>query len=216
MANRVSEIQALLPGVKWRHVSSHENPADCASRGILPDELVSHELWWSGPPWLKSPLTDWPNDVPQAPMSVSLERKNSPHVLTGIVAEPWELSRRYSSWPKLLRVTAYIIRFVVKLRTRINSTNSANLVPVAPGFQLVPSVALHPTELQRAKIVWLKRMQADAFLKEISCISASAPLPRASSLVMLNPYLDGDGLLRVGGRLRKSDLSEDAKHPIIL
>ena len=32
----------------------------------------------------------------------------------------------------------------------------------------------------------------------------------------LQPYLAEDDVLRVGGRLDKSDLSQDAKHPIIL
>lgn len=33
VANRVSEIQELLPATKWKHVMSQQNPADCASRG---------------------------------------------------------------------------------------------------------------------------------------------------------------------------------------
>jgi hypothetical protein len=44
VANRVSEIQRTLPEVRWRHVVSEDNSADCASRGIFPDELESHAL----------------------------------------------------------------------------------------------------------------------------------------------------------------------------
>lgn len=38
------------------------NPADCASRGVTPQELLAHPLWWRGPTflldtdsWLKDP-----------------------------------------------------------------------------------------------------------------------------------------------------------------
>ena len=33
---------------------SMENPADCASRGLFPSELLAHDLWWNGPEWLCS------------------------------------------------------------------------------------------------------------------------------------------------------------------
>lgn len=44
VANRVSEIQTTLPGATWHHLPGIDNPADCASRGISPSELVAHPL----------------------------------------------------------------------------------------------------------------------------------------------------------------------------
>jgi Pao retrotransposon peptidase len=40
VANRVAEIQQLTKFDVWRHVSSGDNPADCASRGITTKELI--------------------------------------------------------------------------------------------------------------------------------------------------------------------------------
>ena len=37
-----------------------------------------------------------------------------------------------------------------------------------------------------------------------------------SSLRKLDPYVDFDGVMRVGGRLNKGQLSEDEKNPIII
>ena len=37
-----------------------ENPTDCASRGLLPSELVDHPLWWHGPDWLGHDPATWP------------------------------------------------------------------------------------------------------------------------------------------------------------
>ncbi|XP_076232911.1 uncharacterized protein LOC143178262 [Calliopsis andreniformis] len=49
VANRVSEIHNRLPRAHWKHVPSSENPADCASCGLLPSQIIAHKLWWEGP-----------------------------------------------------------------------------------------------------------------------------------------------------------------------
>ncbi|XP_018403166.1 PREDICTED: uncharacterized protein LOC108780076 [Cyphomyrmex costatus] len=41
-------------------------------------------------------------------------------------------------------------------------------------------------------------------------------LSRKSALRSLTPFLDKQGLIRVGGRLRYADLSQEQKHPIVL
>ncbi|EAL58245.1 SD27140p [Wolbachia endosymbiont of Drosophila ananassae] len=52
VANRTSEILETLPRHAWHHVSSKENPADCASRGMMATQLMEFHLWWNGPTWL--------------------------------------------------------------------------------------------------------------------------------------------------------------------
>ncbi|XP_054746751.1 uncharacterized protein LOC129251377 [Anastrepha obliqua] len=59
IANRVADIQEVLPPGCWNHVRSEQNPADCASRGITPSELLRHQLWWAGPIFLKSTEQLW-------------------------------------------------------------------------------------------------------------------------------------------------------------
>lgn len=44
VANRVSEIQTTLPDACWHHIPGKDNPADCASRGLTPSDLVEHPL----------------------------------------------------------------------------------------------------------------------------------------------------------------------------
>jgi len=44
-ANRVEEIQSLIPASQWRHVSTSDNPANHASRGLSPTELFQAHLW---------------------------------------------------------------------------------------------------------------------------------------------------------------------------
>ena len=66
VANRVAEVQRDLPGVQWNHVSSGENPAGIASRGMLPANLRQSSLWWKGPPWLADPTQPKPRSLSSA------------------------------------------------------------------------------------------------------------------------------------------------------
>ena len=40
-------------------------------------------------------------------------------------------------------------------------------------------------------------------------------VPESSSISQLDPFLDNRGILRVGGRLRKSNLAEEENYPLI-
>lgn len=59
VANRVSQIQKMIPPECWRHIPTKMNPADCASRGLFLTELRAH-LWWNGPSFLQLPEEKWP------------------------------------------------------------------------------------------------------------------------------------------------------------
>lgn len=52
VGNRVTSIMELISPNQWKHVNGTQNPADCASRGLFPSELLQYSLWWNGPPWL--------------------------------------------------------------------------------------------------------------------------------------------------------------------
>ncbi|XP_043471747.1 uncharacterized protein LOC122504630 [Leptopilina heterotoma] len=49
VANRVSEIQSKTKINQWYHIRSKNNPADKLSRGLLPEKLVTDNLWFNGP-----------------------------------------------------------------------------------------------------------------------------------------------------------------------
>ena len=44
VGNRVAQVMELIPPDRWRHVISEDNPADCASRGVYPSEILTHTL----------------------------------------------------------------------------------------------------------------------------------------------------------------------------
>ena len=126
VGNRISFILDRIPPNRWKHVPGDQNPADCASRGLLPLDLIEHPLWWSGPDWLKHDSDHWPNQTDQQPSnSPEAELEEICHVTTTSpdAVEPLVSLDRYSSFIKLTRVTAWILRFIQACRNA-HSSNS--------------------------------------------------------------------------------------------
>lgn len=112
VGNRISCIMDLLGPGRWSHVNGLENPADCASRGLFPSELLEHALWWNGPPWLKLPPASWPKQATLPPSeSLEEERQIALHAISRDCA-PVVPTFHYSNFVHLKRVTAWIVRFV--------------------------------------------------------------------------------------------------------
>ncbi|XP_071582174.1 uncharacterized protein [Temnothorax nylanderi] len=206
VANRVSEVQTRLPTVRWQHVRSQENPADCASRGFTAADLVNHELWWSGPRWLSSTTASWP--IPPTPtekdilQTVSSEaRKATVHLVDS--APEWDLPTSCSSWIRLLRITAYIRRFVRNLKNKVASS-------------VIVKSPLTAEEIHEASVFWLRSAQATCFSDDLKALNAHAAVSRSSSLRSLHPFIGKDKLIRLGGRLENSALSYNERHPVIL
>ena len=114
---------------------------------------------------------------------------------------------KFSSWPKLLRVTAYCKRFIDIFVLKFSKS-------ARPDPQFL-SRSLSMIEIQKAGTFWIKMAQASSFSREISALNDGGEIEN-SPLEKLNPFLDYSGLLRVGGRLRYAPISYDEKHPIIL
>ena len=57
---RVAEIQDTTNAKEWRHVPTHENPADDASRGVPASSLMKSR-WLHGPDFLQLPPERWPS-----------------------------------------------------------------------------------------------------------------------------------------------------------
>ncbi|XP_029163786.1 uncharacterized protein LOC114935214 [Nylanderia fulva] len=112
VANRVAHIQTQLPNAQWRHVAGRDNPADCASRGINPSELINHVLWWTGPTWLSQNESAWPNSEIEIRGDDVPERKaTSLMTVNRVIVEP-EILLRFSSLHRLLRISAWCRRWL--------------------------------------------------------------------------------------------------------
>ena len=163
VANRIATISDLTPTGSWKHVSSSENPADCASRGIMPSALLQHSLWWNGPDWLRESPDHWPSAQP-APVSIPEEEK--PVVCNILSHSPSAESsfpincKSFASFSKLLRVTAWVTRFVHNCRNK--------------GHGVACSDSLSAQELQDAENHWI-HMSRSSSSPRISILSRTHP-----------------------------------------
>ena len=79
---------------------------------------------------------------------------------------------------------------------------------------------IQSAEKQVLKLTQLKYMNAEvenlSQLKVCGDTKQSKTVKRQSSLYKLDPFLDADGLIRVGGRLSKCELGLGKKHPLVV
>ncbi|XP_052747995.1 uncharacterized protein LOC128200049 [Galleria mellonella] len=200
IANRTSEILDRLDTSQWSHVSSKENPADCASRGITPTALLENSLWMNGPSWLlqRNIIYTKPKDI----VTRLEERVVKVHV-TGINANNYnDIVSRFSSLRKLIRVIAICRRFL-KLKE-------------PKGIRDLMTPYLSVSELQSSLFSCIRQSQLEHFNMEIQTLLRNEPLNKKGCLNSLNPFLDSCNILRIGGRLENSQLFEYGKHPIII
>ncbi|GBM36711.1 hypothetical protein AVEN_221973-1 [Araneus ventricosus] len=106
VSNRVVEIQDCVVPDRWFHCPGLENPAGRLTRGVSAVSLKSDDLWWSGHRWLKSPRYDW------------LQQK-------------FKVPDEFSSLTRLLRVAAYVLRFLGKLGGRSTQTGAYSVSKTA-------------------------------------------------------------------------------------
>jgi hypothetical protein len=204
VANRVAKIQEAVPDVRWNHVPGVDNPADCGTRGLLPSEFLSCELWTQGPCFLRQSSEQLFDEQSSACFSFQdsqliEQRKN--FISAASQFKPPSVIFRFSSFTKLCRVFAWVLRFINNAK---NSSAERDMGHLASA------------ELSGATLAIVKLVQHAEFGEELHCLKTKGSLRTSSRLLPLCPFLDSEGVLRVGGRLRNSSLSEDSKHPAII
>ena len=196
--NRVSFIMDNTSPTIWHHVPTKDNPADCASRGTTPLELLHHPLWWEGPTWLKED----PLPIPKQPPRKTLPEPVSVHVVQQQSSIADDLLSLNSNYHVILSITAWCLRFFHRIKDgRPNPDNRTRHLTGA--------------EVTAAEHWLLLEAQRQSYPKDTEALLKKKPLPRSSRLKALNPILDQENLLRVGGRLSHSSLSKSQQQPII-
>nr|XP_022918410.1 uncharacterized protein LOC111427476 [Onthophagus taurus] len=199
VANRVSQIQTLSNASFWHHVSTKDNAADILTRGCDAEFLKGNDLWWYGPEWLKSDINFTALlERPDASDDELLSESNEPTCMIATENKVEnDLFNKFSNFRKLRRVTAYVLRFIHNARKRDNRR----------------TCSLTANELKDTENILLRLAQQEVYDDEIKLIKKNET---SKKLLLLKPFIDDNGLLRVGGRLKNSLLPFENKHQIIL
>lgn len=195
VANRVSEILTTLDAQQWSYIRSRQNPADCASRGLKPKELIDNSLWFKGPEVLHTKEVIYKR--------LKNEETSIEEITVHLVTKQEEFWERFSNLGRMIRVIAYCRRFLSGMQRKQNKNT---------GF-------LTTLELKEAMNTCIRECQREHFNVEIAILEndgTGVPAKLKGPLKSLNPYIDDKKILRVGGRLESSSLTEDRKHPILI
>lgn len=204
VANRVAKINTLSKPHQWGYVNTRENPADLLSRGISSNDLFKSNLWWHGPQWLQSfNILKITNPIEQVPLDKLPEIRNKQIVLVLANDNSFQylsILNKYSTLNKVRRIFAYVLRFIRQLRKHSSEQ----------------SIALSPVELDEAMITMIILVQKEFFYDELKFLRTHGGINPKSKILKLAPFLDARGVLRVGGRLKNSELTYSQKHPALL
>ena len=181
----------------------------------------------------------WPHRVAALPKTLPGEIKSSPSTFVATDSngtcrlEP----SNYSKWSRLVRVTAWILRFwnaLVKKKQK-NPTAESSLsgqfqtpIRVAANGGVpqhrddeknkrIQVVELTVEEMKQAEQVWFAQAQKEVYEDTYEACRKKQAIPSSSPLLRLQPVMDDSQLLRMAGRLNSAHhLPVGIKQPIIL
>lgn len=196
VANRIAHILSLSDPSQWSYIRSEINPADVSTRGILPREMQNC-VWISN-----LEKTDIITSEEHFPLVSPEEDKEIRCNKTDIETKSaYGLSNdfltKFSKWNKLVAVVAKVYGFIQKCRKAENMMSDVDL-------------------LCKAEMVIIRDIQQKFYSEEIENLQDSKPLSKNSPIQKLDPFIDSEGILRVGGRLRNLSADASFKNPMIL
>ena len=219
VANRIELIKEHSDECQWFYVSSKQNPADHASRGIDICNQNKVQEWLLGPKFLWKPEEKWNvnrtytqvnSDDPELKKDLVVSYMSA----TSDVLSALEMHVSY--WSRMVRVVALVIRFKNNLVSAIKHK--------ASNKTLNENQSLLDTSLmEEAKNIIIKMVQKRSFNVEFKWLKSmkdktwgNKALGRRGKISRLDPFLDKDGIIRVGGRLDNCFINNNCKHPILL
>lgn len=163
------------------------------------DELLGSD-WFSGPKFL------WEGELPTTEAVIpdleigDPEIRKTQTLQTSVLptSEPISIADRlskFSSWSRAVKAVARLVRRARQIKSDAASTVS---------------------ERKSAECVIIRDLQRQVYEKEIEQLKKANQLTKGNKLHQLDVFIDTDDIVKVGGRLRLSSLSDSLKHPIVI
>ena len=196
VAFRITEILELSSIKDWRWIPTKHNVADEATKWARKPKVATTSRWFQGPEFLYRPQDDWQSA--QAFNEDTTEERIH-ELFQTTVKENLIDEKRFSKWNRILRATAYVLRFIKNCRTK----------QISKGELIIE-------ELLKAENFLFRQVQVQHYASEIALINFKKQISKSSELYTKSPFIDEFGVLRVDGRIGKADIPQEQKTPIIL
>ena len=191
VANRVDQIRQHSEPNQWHYVSSENNPADHASRGLDTEEMINSN-WQIGPDFLREETIEF-ND-PKVDISIDDKeiKAYTAFCKSNKNEHNDEPSKKYSSLAKLIGIYKYATKWYLKWKMKgSQKENPLN------DIELQEKTLEHLIKGTQTMYYSCKERQSHRHLKQLH-------------------WYQEDGIMRVGGRLENSSESHNIKHPMIV
>ena len=161
--------------------------------------------WINGPEFLRT--EDWPFQPPTQRVPVKSPKliQDPPVAQQATMSsaskcvEPFIIWTNYSSYTKLVRTVAYMLRVNPKFRDSVRTST------------------IDPGELRRAEAKLLLWAQSEMFPKEQKALAKREYVASNSIIAAFLLFVGRNGLIRAAGRLKRlSAVPYETKHPVVL
>lgn len=224
VSNRISVILSHSHIRQWRYVNTTLNPADHVSRGQTVAAFLKCGDWLSGPSFLFCSEDQWPKNPDPRMLDfddLEVKREAQTHVIQmqGLKDAVDQLMNHYSSWTKLKRAVAWFMKLKSLLKELIAKRKEASTmseeIRMSQFKKAFKGKNLTCDDLSKAEMEIVKYCQKQSFEQDLAMLKEHQRVKKKGSLYKLTPVLQ-DGVIRVGGRLSRAAMPDDAKQQVIL
>lgn len=211
----ISEILETTSAGNWHHVDSKSNVADLATKFQRINFGDIDSPWFQGPSFLKKPQEHWPKQKERSISSAVIFNVNheassfqSNMVLPNIncpLASDLIVDclspRIISRWSKLVRAIAralkiYFDAMIPLLKSKKwNDHEARQSIKTNNNFDI-----LTPTDLERAELFIIRRMQKEAYPVEYERLQNGKRISN-TELLQLNVFMDENHVMRISSRV---------------
>ncbi|XP_073435740.1 uncharacterized protein [Dendrobates tinctorius] len=213
VSNRVQRIRKSTQPTQWHYVSTNLNPADCATRGVAASRLRD-TMWLTGPVSLyeTKPETLERNSFELLEPESDIEIRPRVSTLNTVVSDK-QLGigrfNKFSTWRSLCRAITHLRHIARSFKAESPQSEHCK------GWHCYRRPCTSD-ELSQTQDFIIQCVQREAYAQEFECLMNQRCVSKDSHLRRLDPFLDKNGSLRVGGRISNARIESNQSYPLIL
>ncbi len=165
------------------------------------DAFLRSKLWFNGPDFLCTDKSQWTQVTKECllldPNGLEVKRVTQANAVTIMESPINKLIEHFSQWKDLKRAVAWLLKLKDVLKTKLKRKDQI----VAECH--VKTNHLSVEDLARAEQAVVSHVQQQHFKTDIESLQEKGSVKTSSRISNLDPFLDVDGILKVGGRLSR-------------
>ena len=189
MANRVQLIKENSNVGQWMYIESKFNPADDTSHGLSASNQEKVKRWVTCLEFLWKDESSWVNSGDKETLEVNEDNSEVKKTVTANINKVDDeetipqILNRFSSWYRMLRVIAWVVRWIKILKQSVNKRND--------NFERKVSInSLSVEELKKVELKIIRVYQNIYFENDIKILKGITSHKMVERIGNLNPFID--------------------------